>query len=112
MVKKVSFTNKNLLSVPTNSENNDFEKQVKEVLFKISDFLFENKISFVELLNKTPKIIDKVIDGKEYQLIKRQDMFDWIVNAGIKLSLLEQEKLKTIAKHLYLDFVDVGKYLI
>ena len=107
-LKTVSFGATDQLEIPENFDEINI-KSIKAVLFKIADFLFDGKISFVELLNKSPKIIDRVIDGKEYQIIKRQDMFDIFVNSGIKISLFEQEELKFVARHLFLDYVDVGK---
>ena len=107
-LKTVSFGATDQLEIPENFDEINI-KSIKAVLFKIADFLFDGKISFVELLNKSPKIIDRVIDGKEYQIIKRKDMFDIFVNSGIKISLFEQEELKFVARHLFLDYVDVGK---
>ena len=56
------------------SETNQSEKnnKRKETLFRIADELFSKNQTLMDVVHQ--KIYDKVIDGKEYQVISNKDL--------------------------------------
>lgn len=53
------------------------------------------------------KITDKTIDGREYQLIRREHLFDCFETLGFTLSLSDRRWLKTVFTPLISDLVNV-----
>ena len=78
----------------------------KELVFKIADTLFLNKSSLMDIIHKN--INDKVIDGKEYQLIRRTHFVDRMINIGINLNLEEQIALSEILPLTLNDYWDIN----
>ena len=54
------------------------------------------------------QIYDRVIDGKEYQLIKRKNLIKSFLDLGVKLSIPEQTVLKDILQPTFQDFTDIN----
>jgi len=87
-------------------EDEDETEQIKkDILFKIADNLFSKNMSLMDVLHKS--VIDKVIDGKEYQLITRTSLINNLMNVGVSLSLNDQVHFKDLIRPIMQDFVDV-----
>lgn len=80
-------------------------KAKKNVLFKIADCLFSKNQSLMDILHK--KIHDKVIDGKEYQLIKRKSLINSLSSFGIAMNYEDVQYFKDLIRPVIQDFVDV-----
>jgi hypothetical protein len=81
-------------SMENDVEPQEIDKLKKEVLFKIADSLFSMNITLMDVLHN--KIYDKVIDGKEYQLIKRTCLINQLNRIGVPLNLREQMMFKDL----------------
>lgn len=103
--------------------------EITEVLFLVSDTLFIKKLTIWDLLNlsKCPnqselcfktknktlvldghtKILDKTIDGNEYQLVQRQSLHDAFEEIGIDLTLEQKMILKELLPPILNDYIDV-----
>ena len=88
-------------------------KDIQSLIFKISDALFLHRLTVWDILNRGTqeqpgcKIIDKTIDGREYQLIRREYLFDCFETLGFTLSLSDRQWLKTVFTPLISDLVNV-----
>ena len=76
-----------------------------KVLFTIADTLFNKKISVTEAIHN--KIIDKVINGKEYQVITKSDLILCIKKLGIQLEIEDISVLKSMFPTLIGSFINV-----
>lgn len=56
-------------------------------------------------------IRDKVIDGHEYQLIKRDNFIDALEEIGIHTTLRDKDNLKLLLPTTLLDFIDLKHIL-
>ena len=61
-------------TLTTDSELRRTNTKQKGVIFKISDALVANNYSLMDTIHT--KITDRVIDGKEYQLIRRSSFIN------------------------------------
>lgn len=100
--------------------------QTQNLIFKISEALFKYNMSIWDWLsqgkihsskfigikeNPRTLIRDKVIDGHEYQLIRRENFFDALEEIGIYPSLRDKDNLKHVLGTTFLDFVDLKSIL-
>jgi len=66
------------------------DAEIEKILFKMADNLFERNFTVTRVVR--PYIMDKVVDGKEYQLIRRERLIKWlekykiIEDYGVKLN--------------------------
>lgn len=95
-----------IISKANNNDEEEIEKIKKEILFKIADNLFSKNQTLSDILNK--KVFDKVIDGKEYQLIRRASLINTFRNLGIPFSIDEQIYFKDLVRPIIQDFIDVA----
>jgi hypothetical protein len=58
-------------------------------------------------LDGNTKILDKTIDGNEYQLIQRQSLHDAFEEIGIDLTLEQKMTLKDLLPPILNDYIDV-----
>lgn len=72
----------------------------KEALFQLGDSLFTQNKTLSDLTNDM--VYDRVIDGKEYQLIKRNDLFECFGE-----NVAQKEVLKSILRPIFQDYVDI-----
>ena len=103
------FEDKNgfeLHKITNDVEEVEENNKQKELVFKIADTLFLNKSSLMDIIHKN--IYDKVIDGKEYQLIRRTNFVDRMINIGINLNLEEQIALSEILPLTLNDYWDIN----
>lgn len=77
----------------------------QKLLFKIADLLFAKNQTLMDLLHM--KIHDKVIDGKEYQLIKRNSLINCFSKIGVSFNHHDQMHFKDLIRPIMQDFVDV-----
>eukprot|EP00344_Euplotes_crassus_P003304 CAMPEP_0197016558 /NCGR_PEP_ID=MMETSP1380-20130617/78792_1 /TAXON_ID=5936 /ORGANISM="Euplotes crassus, Strain CT5" /LENGTH=90 /DNA_ID=CAMNT_0042443471 /DNA_START=60 /DNA_END=329 /DNA_ORIENTATION=+ len=76
--------------------------QTEKLIFKISEALFKHGLTITKWLNKgikeNPKTLirDRVIDGHEYQLIKRDNFIDALEEIGIHTTLRDKDNLKQL----------------
>lgn len=93
-------------SMENDVEPQEIDKLKKEVLFKIADSLFSMNITLMDVLHN--KIYDKVIDGKEYQLIKRTCLINQLNRIGVPLNLREQMMFKDLIWPIIQDYIDMS----
>lgn len=96
-----------LKNTPGSSEKSDDESIRQRILFKISDTLFSKKKLLFEVCKGY--ILDKVIDGKEYQLIKRRNMKKIFSDLGIEFSIPEFIVFKELLVWVYQDYWDMER---
>ncbi|CAI2381803.1 unnamed protein product [Moneuplotes crassus] len=87
--------------------------QTQKLIFKISEALFREEITVTEWLSRGIKenprtlIRDRVIDGHEYQLIKRDNFLDALEEIGIHPTLRDRDNLKALLGTTFLNFIDM-----
>ena len=82
--------------VSTQSEKIESEEQlnfnkgqaIQDFIFKISEEFFNKSLTVSEFLKEY--IIDKTLDGKEYQVVKRQQLLDAFKKERIDIKLQRQ----------------------
>lgn len=74
----------------------EIELTMKKIIFRLADYLFDKNQTLMDIVHK--KICDKVIDGKEYQLIRRNDLINIFDRLGIKMNLKERYVFKNLIK--------------
>lgn len=95
----------------------DINEQIQSIIFRISDALFVKQLSVCDILNKGTEdhpgslIIDRTIDGKEYQLVRRNHLFDCFGTVGVPLKLSEKRYLKSLFMPLILDLINVDNVI-
>ncbi|CAI2360161.1 unnamed protein product [Moneuplotes crassus] len=85
------------------------ERTKTEVLFTISDTLFGMKKTLSEVCKGY--IYDRVIDGVEYQLIKRQSLINAFKNIRINFTTPELCELKSTLNPIFRDYCDLGAFI-
>lgn len=85
------------------------EKNValQEILFRMGDIMFQQRRTLMAIVD--PSIFDKVINGKEYQLIKRQHLLDLLKIEGIDISSEDRVILKELLWPIWKDAVDIKR---
>ena len=60
-------------------------------------------------LKDNPKTLirDRVIDGIEFQLVKRENIFDAFEEIGVELTLRDRDNIKKVLTPVILDLVDL-----
>jgi hypothetical protein len=104
--KQMKFKDLHQVIAKINSDDEEeVERIKKEILFKIADNLFSKNQTLMDIFHKN--VFDKVIDGKEYQLIRRASLINTFKNLGIPFSIDEQMYFKDLVRPIIQDFVDV-----
>lgn len=100
------------MNVEAKAEENQ-TRDIQSLIFKISDSLFLHRLTVCDILNRGTqeqpgcKITDRTIDGREYQLIRREHLFDCLEALGFTLTLSDRQLLKTVFIPLISDLIDV-----
>ena len=90
----------------TNETNqSEKNKKRKEVIFRIADELFARNQTLTDILNH--KIYDKVINGKEYQIISKGDMLNCFRRIGIDFDERDKRYLNDLLAPIFSNFIDV-----
>ena len=76
------------------SDQNEKNEKQQGLMFKIADALFNKNKSLMDIIHS--RIYDRVIDGKEYQLIRRSSFINWMNKVGVNFSLEDQIHLTNI----------------
>lgn len=105
-VSMLGSSNVNMERWKTDSSDPESKMNAQQkLLFKIADHLFSRNQTLMGLLQM--KIHDKVIDGKEYQLIKRNSLINWFSKIGVSFNHHDQMNFKDLIRPIIQDFVDV-----
>ena len=72
----------------------DSKALIKDLVLKIANNLLAHDFTLMDVIHS--RIYDKVIDGKEYQLIRRSDFVDIMNNIGVNFSVDEHLVLANI----------------
>ena len=86
--------------------NDDKSFKIKDSIIHLWEQIYSNKKTISDIIG--PKIFDQVIDGKEYQLIRRGDFIKSLENEGIQLTIQEINLLKDVIKPIWTDAIDVN----
>lgn len=83
------------------------QNQRREVFcMKLADFLFSTQKTVQMIIQ--PKIFDKVIDGKEYRLIKNRHFIRLLKRAGLGLSYNDEMWCKNLIQEVFPGWVDLS----
>ena len=99
--------------VSTQSEKIESEEQlnfnkgqaIQDFIFKISEEFFNKSLTVSEFLKEY--IIDKTLDGKEYQVVKRQQLLDAFKKERIDINYKDRLAIKELLIPLWKDYIDV-----
>jgi hypothetical protein len=80
-------------------------EETQKMLFLLADSLFSRNLLLSDVVG--PYIIDKVIDGKEYQLLRRSDLLNSLKHKKIYLSLKDSILLKDLIPPLFQDCINL-----
>jgi hypothetical protein len=80
-------------STVSNASNTEMTREEildkgQKLFMKLADFLFENHKTLSDIIY--PRVFYKVIDGKEYQLIKLEHLYECLENIGFCISDQDQ----------------------
>lgn len=81
----------------TISKEDNYENMVKigqQVFVRLAEFLYSQKTTLMPLLHS--KIYDKILDGKEYQLIKYRHFYQQLKTSGFSLSIPEKKAIEHV----------------
>lgn len=98
-----------LIPILGHETEEDINEQIQSIIFKISDALYAKQLTVCDILNKGTEdhpsslVVDKTIDGKEYQLVRRNHLFDSFGTIGVSLRLSEKRHLKNLFMPIILD---------
>ena len=81
-----------------------------EAIFQITDELFKRQTSLMEVINS--KVYDKVIDGCEYQLIRKRDLTSCLKRIGLEFNEKDKSILNDILVPMLNDSTDVKELII
>lgn len=79
------------------------------MIFKLGDLLFSKSKTLSDIVHD--KICDKVIDGTEYQLVRRSDLVSTLSSEGAKLTISDQLHFKDLFRPLFQDYIDLKPLL-
>lgn len=77
----------------------------QKLFILLADFLFDNDSTLYKLVHK--RIFSKVIDGKEYQLIKLDHFYEMLQNAGFELTPHDCFCIENLIKPVFSDIANV-----
>lgn len=93
------------------SKNNLYlinKEAIQEFILKISDQMFSKALTASELLKDF--IIDKTLDGKEYQVIKRYQLLEALRKERIEITYKDRLAIKELLIPLWKDYIDVTHF--
>lgn len=90
-------------------ERPEDKTQIQNVVLSMADRMFEKKLTVSTILMNY--IEDKVIDGCEYQLIRRSKLFAWLKKFKLIDNLYQELSLKIILAPTIRDLVEVRKLI-
>ncbi|CAI2380388.1 unnamed protein product [Moneuplotes crassus] len=88
-------------------KGNYSEETVKEAFVFLIEKFYVRKLKISQVIG--PYIMDKVYDGKEYQLIKRSKLFSALEKYQLLKDDTSENILKSLFQPLVQDFIDVGR---
>ena len=74
MCKSVSTRLQSKLQTNLGPNANVITERGEKLLLNLADYLYDNNMTLYKLVNH--KIFSKTIDGKEYQLIRQEDLYE------------------------------------
>lgn len=77
----------------------------QKLFMKLADFLFENHKTLSDIIY--PRVFYKVIDGKEYQLIKLEHLYECLENIGFCISDQDQTWIEHFCDVIFSDTAKV-----
>ena len=90
-------------------------------MFRIADFLFINDYTITDVLHydkntqdfrlNNSSVLDKIIDGAEYQLCKRNNLVESFENIGIILNNVDKIKLKELVPPILNDYINLSRLI-
>ena len=93
------------------NETSNSERNIKrkDVIFRIADELYIRGITLLEAINS--KVYDKVIDGCEYQLIRKRDLVAWLKKIGLEFDDKDRKYLDDLLVPILNDSTDVKELI-
>lgn len=74
MCKSISTRLQSKLQINLGPSANVITERGEKLLLNLADYLYDNNMTLYKLVNH--KIFSKTIDGKEYQLIRQEDLYE------------------------------------
>ena len=91
------------------TNNSEKDEKRKNVIFRIADELYIRGITLLEAINS--KVYDKVIDGCEYQLIRKRDLIAWLKKIGLEFDEKDKKYLDEMLIPVLNDSTDVKELI-
>ncbi|CAI2385535.1 unnamed protein product [Moneuplotes crassus] len=112
--KKFSSQNKEMVTLKRSQDDTSYNISIADLteitkasLIKLADAFFAKNLSLLDICHGD--VFDKVIDGKEYQIIKRKELISSFQKLGIVFSIPEYLSIKEFFSPTIQDFVDLNK---
>ena len=77
----------------------------QKLFIRLADFIYEKKTSLFQLIHEL--VYNKVIDGREHQLIKQEHFYQIMENSGFILSYIDRVCIESLLKPILIDNYDV-----
>ena len=102
-----SNVDKRVIKHTFTNETNQSEKNTrrKQVIFRIADELFARSQTLMDILHH--KVYDKVVDGKEYQIVLKADLLQSFRRIGIDFDDKDKKYLNDMLIPLHNNYIDV-----
>lgn len=105
MTKAASAVNKSSINQKLGPSSEEIIERGQNLLITFADFLFDNNLTLYKMIHH--KVFSKTIDGKEYQVIKLDHLFETFESRGFIVDQKDQIRIESILKPIILDLVDV-----
>ena len=100
----------NIKTTETNeTSKSERNKRRKDLIFRIADELYIRNITLMDVINS--KIYDKVIDGREYQLIRIKDLISCLMKIGLEFDEKDKKYLNDFLVSMLNDSTDVKELI-
>jgi hypothetical protein len=105
MAKAASTVNRSSIYQDLGPSSDEIIERGQNLLTTFADFLFDNSLTLYKMIHH--KVFSKTIDGKEYQVIKLNHLFETFDDRGFIVNQKDQICIESILKPIILDLVDV-----
>lgn len=113
LIAQKSINQANLKNTLSSNSKNTSEVSPKEQLanitqqslLKIADAFYTKSLTLHDIIHE--EILDRIIDGKEHQLVKRNKLMESFEKLGIKFSIPEYITLKELFTPVFEDYAGV-----
>lgn len=97
-----------LMKKTWNKSHKDYKnisETAKSLFIRLADFIYENQTSLFKLIHQI--IFSKMIDGIEYQLVKKEYLYQTLEHAGFELNQTDREAFEHLISPILRDNINI-----